>query len=427
MTQRSVNELSALLPLLIQLVGLVFAVLVDSYLDKRQKQVMLTVAALTFVLVVENFLEYLFEMRVSLRHPRLIAAIIGYAVRPAILALFCHIVSPRKNHWKAWCVVGANAAVHATALFSNICFTINDQNRYHGGPLKYACVVFSAILLIDLLYQTLNEYRHVRRQELVIPIFVVAAIVVSYVLDACLEKVTPIESYLTIAIVSCCLLYYVWLHMQFAREHERALEADKRIQIMMTQIQPHFLFNTISTISALCYTAPEKAGRIADSFGLYLRQNLDSLGTAGLIPFRDELAHTQTYTDIEMTRFETIRVEYDVQDDDFSVPPLTLQPIVENAIRHGAFARDEGLVRVSTRGTASGHEITVWDNGDGFDPAKLREGDGSHIGIWNVRERLERMCGGSLVIDSGNGSGTTVTIRIPYTKEEQNHAGDLRR
>lgn len=288
-------------------------------------------------------------------------------------------------------------------------------------------MVFSVILLIDLLYQTLNEYRHVRRQELVIPIFVVAAIVVSYVLDACPGKVTPIESYLTIAIVSCCLLYYVWLHMQFAREHERALEADKRIQIMMTQIQPHFLFNTISTISALCYTAPEKAGRIADSFGLYLRQNLDSLGTAGLIPFRDELAHTQTYTDIEMTRFETIRVEYDVQDDDFSVPPLTLQPIVENAIRHGAFARDEGLVRVSTRGTASGHEITVWDNGDGFDPAKLREGDGSHIGIWNVRERLERMCGGSLVIDSGNGSGTTVTIRIPYTKEEQNHAGDLRR
>ena len=109
------------------------------------------------------------------------------------------------------------------------------------------------------------------------------------------------------------------------------------------------------------------------------------------------------------------------------MPPLTLQPIVENAIRHGAFVRDEGLVRVSARRTPAGHEIAVWDNGDGFDPAKLQEGDGGHIGIWNVRERLERMCGGSLDIESGSGDGTTVTIRIPYTKEEQNHAGDMRR
>ena len=62
-----------------------------------------------------------------------------------------------------------------------------------------------------------------------------------------------------------------------------------------------------------------------------------------------------------------------------------------------------------------------------LDPAKLSECDGSHIGIWNVRERLERMCGGSLDIESGSGDGTTVTIRIPYTKEEQNHAGDMRR
>ena len=112
---------------------------------------------------------------------------------------------------------------------------------------------------------------------------------------------------------------------------------------------------------------------------------------------------------------------------DFSVPPLTLQPIVENAIRHGAFVRDEGIVRVSTRRTPAGHEITVWDNGDGFDPAKLTGGDSQHIGLWNVRERLERMCGGALDIDSGNGNGTTVTITLPLTEEEESHAGNLRR
>ena len=169
MLQRSVNELAALLPLLIQLVGLVFAVLVDFYVSKRQKQVMLTVAVLSFAVVVENYLEYLFEMRASLWYPRLIAAICGYSIRPAILALFCYIVSPKLNHWKAWVVVGLNAAIHATALFSHLCFWISEENRYHGGPLKYACVFFSAILLADLFFLTLKEYRSVRRQELVIP------------------------------------------------------------------------------------------------------------------------------------------------------------------------------------------------------------------------------------------------------------------
>ena len=427
MVQRSVNELTALMPLLIQMVGLVFAVLVDAYMGKRQKRVMLTATALTFVLVVDNYLEYRLQLHISLWYPRTIAAIVGYAIRPAILALFCSIVSPREKHWKAWVVVGLNAAIHATALFSDICFRISTENRYQGGPLRYACMIFSGLLLADLFYLTLREYRHVRKQELVIPVFVVAAIIVSYYLDSRVTKAEQPEAFLTIAVVSCCVLYYIWLHMQFVRQHERALEADQRIQIMMTQIQPHFLYNTISAISALCYTAPQKAGHIADSFGLYLRQNLDSLGKVGLIPFRDELAHTQTYTDIEMTRFETIRVEYDIRDVDFSVPPLTLQPVVENAIRHGAFTREEGLVRVSVQRTATGHRIEVWDNGEGFDPGKLSEGDSRHIGIWNVRERLERMCSGAMEIESGSGKGTKVSITIPFVKEDEGHAGDLRR
>ena len=100
---------------------------------------------------------------------------------------------------------------------------------------------------------------------------------------------------------------------------------------------------------------------------------------------------------------------------------------MENAIRHGAFTQEEGIVRVSARRTAKGHEITVWDNGDGFDPARLTTGNGRHIGVWNVRERLERMCDGSLAIESGNGKGTTVTIILPYTKEVEKHAGNLRR
>ena len=426
MAQRSVNELTALSPLLIQLVGLVFAVLGDSYIGKKQKRVLLTVAGLALALVVQNYLEYRMCMRASLWYPRLIVAICGYVIRPAILALFGYIVSPRTHRRWTWVVVGLNAAIHATALFTDICFTISVENRYQGGPLRYAGIFFSGILLCDLIWLTLREYRHIRKQELVIPLFVASVVIASYYLDTLVLSAEQVVAYLTIAIVSCCLLYYIWLHIQFVREHERALEAEQRIQIMMTQIQPHFLFNTISTISALCYSAPEKAGHIADNFGLYLRQNLDSLGKVGLIPFMDELRHTQVYTDIEMTRFETIRVDYDIRDTDFSIPPLTLQPIVENAIRHGAFLREEGRVQVSAYRLSGGHRIVVWDNGDGFDPRKLTRGDSGHIGLWNVRERLERMCGGSLAIESGNGNGTKISITVPDTKEDVEHAGNLR-
>ena len=195
--------------------------------------------------------------------------------------------------------------------------------------------------------------------------------------------------------------------------------AEQRIQIMMTQIQPHFLFNTISTIQVLCNQNPDRAPEITGKFGLYLRQNLDSLVQIGLIPFQKELEHTRLYTDIEMVRFDSIRVEYDIGDSFFSLPSLTLQPMVENAIRRGVRICEEGIVRVITRQKDDYHEIVIQDNGCGFDPEKIDEDNAPHIGIRNVRERLESMCGGSLSIDSMVGNGTTVTIRIPVSQKEK--------
>ncbi len=160
-------------------------------------------------------------------------------------------------------------------------------------------------------------------------------------------------------------------------------------------------------------TGPDKAAEVAEKFGQYLRQNLDSLDTKNLIPFEKELEHTQLYADIELVRFDNVRVEYDIEDPDFSLPPLTIQPMVENAIRHGVRIREEGIVRVSPRRTENGHEIVIWDNGTGFDPKAIETADGTHIGIRNVQERVAQLCGGTLTIESGSGDGTKVTIHIP--------------
>ena len=114
-----------------------------------------------------------------------------------------------------------------------------------------------------------------------------------------------------------------------------------------------------------------------------------------------------------MVRFDNIRVEYDIEDSDFTLPPLTLQPMVENAIRHGVRVREQGVVQVHTSKTVSGHQIVIRDNGIGFDLKEAPSQPGQHLGIQNVRERIESMCGGTLTIESTEGAGTVVTITIP--------------
>jgi sensor histidine kinase YesM len=106
-------------------------------------------------------------------------------------------------------------------------------------------------------------------------------------------------------------------------------------------------------------------------------------------------------------------VEYKIQDTGFSVPSLTIQPLVENAIRHGVRIREDGRVEVRTRAAEAFHEITITDNGIGFDLQSAERASGDHIGLKNVQERVAAQCGGSMEIVSQIGSGTTITIRIP--------------
>ena len=108
-----------------------------------------------------------------------------------------------------------------------------------------------------------------------------------------------------------------------------------------------------------------------------------------------------------------MQVEYRVEDTQFEVPALTIQPLVENAIRHGVRSREDGLVIVSTAPEAGGHRVTVADNGVGFDPKQQLSTEELHIGIRNVKERVEQMCGGELILTSEVGKGTSVTMLFP--------------
>ena len=193
--------------------------------------------------------------------------------------------------------------------------------------------------------------------------------------------------------------------------------AHERASVMVLQMRPHFIYNTLMSIYSLCMFEPQKARQITLDFTNYLRRNLNAVASDSAIPFSTELEHTRAYLAVEQAQFgDMLVVEYDTPFTRFRLPPLTLQPIVENAVKHGMNPYSGALrIFVRTRRTEAGTEIVVGDNGLGFDEAGINE---SHTTLINIRQRLKFMCGGNMEIASRDGGGTVVTMTIPDRVEE---------
>ena len=198
-----------------------------------------------------------------------------------------------------------------------------------------------------------------------------------------------------------------------AAKLEKELE-DSRIAIMLSQIKPHFLYNVLNAIYHLYRKEPEIAQEAVSSFAEYLRCNMLSIEKSEPIPFSEEYQHIQTYLSLEQIRFrDKLDVVYDVEVTDFKLPPLTVEPLVENAVKHGVTKkRGGGIVTISTHRTKDSVQITVADTGVGFVTEHYMDDGKPHVGIRNVRERLENMVGGSLSITSSE-NGTVAVVTIP--------------
>ena len=188
---------------------------------------------------------------------------------------------------------------------------------------------------------------------------------------------------------------------------------ESRISIMLSQIQPHFIYNTLGTIERMCLKDPEKAFELVRNFSLYLRGNFSELDSVTPIRFAEELKHVEYYVKIEKVRFPDMNIEYIVDATEFVLPALSVQPLVENAIKHG-------LMRLETGGTVVIHSyetpthfcVAVKDNGIGFDTS-LPVDEKKHVGLRNIRGRLKAMVDGDLILESEPGVGTKAVIMIP--------------
>ena len=216
---------------------------------------------------------------------------------------------------------------------------------------------------------------------------------------------------------------YTKENIRIAAERERAEKElyEAEVQVMVSQIRPHFMYNALSSIAILCKLDPNTAYEATIAFSKYLRGNMDSLKQTRPVPFEAELEHLKNYLYIEKLRFaDKLNIVYDIQAAGFELPMLSVQPIVENAVKHGVGMKDEGgTVTIATRDTGEAYEIIITDDGVGFDTSAPPKDDGrSHVGMENTKKRLKDMCGADVIITSRPGEGTAARVIIPKKRED---------
>ncbi len=410
-------------PMLLQMIGLILLVRLSSYIKAEYRRLMIAACTLVVTMIVKDFLARVFTFSVPSPNMLFFIKLYGYIAQPVILALFVNLSARNRRLRAHWILVIANAAVYLTALFSRRVFWIDESCRLYTGVLAYLGPTLSILLLLNLSF--LSFRMMVGREKKSVWVLIISILIV---MGAFIGEFLPTPpeapvSLTTIAALSGCSTYSIWLQHQFVLEHERDLMAERRIQIMLSQIKPHFLYNALGAIEELCESDPQTAKLATATFSRYLRGNLDSITAEGEIPFSRELSHTKIYLELEQLRFEdALQVSYDIGCSDFSIPALTLEPLVENAVFHGVRANPDGrgTVCIATREYPDRVEITVTDDGPGFDPEEILRDGRFHVGIQNVKDRLMLVSAGELRIRSEIGGGTAATIVLPKKGEKSN-------
>ena len=392
--------------------------------DKRSAWIFWGMILLTYLGVVCDNLSWAFEGSTQYLRFGRVLDIGGFLIMPFIMVLFWEYQSRvfldafervRKVRWIV------NAAAMADILYiligtaTGFLFYFDEYGRYFEGKGFTAVHIFPAIIIACCVYENLRRKMPLKKKLSLLAFGLVPATSILFSI--------PLPQYSIIYVVFFTDLVLVYGTVQVKKEQELAKRnqiiaeqdrelAQQEMQIMISQIQPHFLYNTLTAIYRLCATDTALAQKTILDFSSYLRTNMDSINDPAPIPFEKELAHTKTYLGIELLRFgDILNVEYDIAVTDFEIPALTLQPIVENAVKYGVRSREDGgTVTISTKREDGMVYLTVHDDGMGFDVDQQKQDGKSHLGIENTRRRLRRMMGAEMTIDSQPGIGTTVTI-----------------
>ena len=290
------------------------------------------------------------------------------------------------------------------SLFNGMFFSFDENGCFVNGPMYGLVRAFDLIVIIIGIFWVMCYRKILTLREISFLISFNVLPLLSMTLQRFWE---PTPQYM--AVTLSLIVIYVLFHGEITRQL-----ADSRISIMLSQIQPHFMHNMMTTIMYMCRTEPEEAEKTVGQFADYLRANMDSLTLKQCIQFETELKHVKTYWSLEEKRFgDKIRAVYDIQENSFMLPSLTIQPIVENAVKHGMRKGKQLTVTIRTYSDVNNYYVEINDDGRGFDVNAFENDGKSHIGIKNVQQRLKMMCGGELMVNSVPDQGTDAVIKIP--------------
>ena len=422
-----INFTIGIIGLILSVLGLLLSVMLPRgrFVSRRFSNLVFAILIAYSAMLALSYLSELNANAAGMRWGIFLSSLFSSMLMPVLTAFMLNLSSePRKSSglFRAvaalWCVY---LGMLLSTLVSPAFYAIDNAGVYRRGPL-YPMLLVPPVLIMVLNLWGLWRRRAAlsARQQLALFLFV-ALPLLGMVIQICYYGI--LATALGIIMGAMAMFIFILLDQvdSFIRQTEE--NAKKELDIRILQMRPHFIYNALTSIYYITEEDPQKGLKVIRDFTVYLRRVFNSVTLREPIPFEEELEHTRAYLAVEQARFEDkLAVTFDTPRTDFRLPPLTLQPIVENAVKHGMDPEIERMsVVVRTRCVDGGNEIVV--ENDGAELLPMSDGEVG-VGLGSARDRVERMCGGSLEIAPRAGGGTVVTLFIPDGRTGPSDAGE---
>ena len=314
--------------------------------------------------------------------------------------------------------------------FTNAIYKLSDNNLYQRSWGFYIWQGATIITFVFIGVIIISKWKNI--DSFLKKIIVTASVfpMLGFVGSLFLSEFS-LNSFTVVITAFIMFLLYEKNKTEVIIRYEKAFEkaktelAEAQLTLMQAQIRPHFINNAMLAIQELCYTEPQRAAEVLDHFARYLRNNINATNSTYPIPFAEEVQAVNEYLAVEYADTSKVfQFEFDLKSKEFKVPALSVEPLIENAVKHGIDRYSStGKVILSSFETDEAYHIMIKDNGNGFDMNDETLGKGG-IGLKNTEQRLKLMCSGRLEIKHDNG-WTIAEITIPKVQEDNNDNGNL--
>jgi len=356
---------------------------------------------------------------------RRIASVTNYVSQPLAMMFQFFLIIPKAKH-SIYLALPAifNTLVYLIAPFTeNLIFRITDKGLWERGPLGYTVFIVSMFYAVAMLVASLQFFRDKNRKKGLIILTIFLLIVTAGLLEYT-NLMSGIVDEIGMLII---LLYYVYLITVYQEELRETLAeqelriAEARIAILQEQIRPHFIFNSLGIIRSLVKHDQKQAIATIDSFSDYLRAHVWAMKNNDMVPFEAELEHVNSIlTLVQADYTKKVEVIYDLKETGFRLPPLTLEPLVENAIKYG-LDKNGGEIRITTERIERENDVSeiviqVIDSGRGKEDITEKEQHRLGVGLENTRTRLKLQCDATLTVTTSE-TGAVAEIRMPLSQK----------